>query len=620
MRETTTVDPITLAVIAGSFAATVDEMTVVIERTARAPIVAIGHDYSNAVYVTVGEDPEMVVQGEDQPCHLGGMISSVKNVARLYAGKLKPGDVIIGNHPALNGTHLPDVDLIQPIFHDGKPVAWACSRAHEIDIGGPVPGGYNPDAEELYAEGLVIPPVKLVEEGRDSDAVWQLILANVRSPEMVKGDIGAQLSAVRTASSRLTELLERYGGDVVIASARELLNRSERLMREEIRAMPDGLYSGECWIEEDGRGTPEVRFGCTIEVNGDQMKVKIESPPACKSYRNSYWGQTRGAVYFGVLSGIAPGIPINEGLYRAITLEAPPLGSMLNAAYPTACVMSTSDIWTNVFNATCDAMSQVVPHRACAGWDRMAGLEIAGIDPRDGQHYGGLLHIGTSGGAGAVYGQDGGGLWGVISTGGASTVGDIELLEFRLPLHFHRYQLLADSACPGRWRGAWGAEVEIEVVDHDAVAGHVGDGTKFPAPSRLGGGSAFDASKRVHRKYVIRSDGSHEPLLLHKSLPVAAGERVHAFLPGGGGVGKAHERDPELVRVDLMSGLLSAEGALADYGRAVDEDGIAIDWELTTRAREPGKPRANATVASSRNSKRGTSEVSQEDGLLAKLD
>src|SRR5581483_5606811 len=171
VTERTRVDPITLAVIRGALTSAVAEMSVVVERTARSPIIAISHDYSNALYVQLEDGPQMVVQGQDQPCHLGGMLASVKNAALRFADGLAPGDVIVGNEPDLNGTHLLDVDLIQPIFAGDRLIGWACSRAHEIDIGGPVAGGYNPHAEDIYGEGLVIPPIKLVEAGRTREDV-----------------------------------------------------------------------------------------------------------------------------------------------------------------------------------------------------------------------------------------------------------------------------------------------------------------------------------------------------------------------------------------------------------------------------------------------------------------
>jgi N-methylhydantoinase B len=581
----TTVDPITLAVVSGALTSAVNEMSVVVERTARSPIIAISHDYSNAMYTVANGLPEMIVQGPDQPCHLGGMLWSVKGAARRFAGDLEPGDVIVSNLPDLNGTHLLDVDLIMPIFVEERIVGWACSRAHEIDLGGPVAGGYNPEAEELYAEALAIPPVKLVQAGTVREDIWELILANVRAPELLRGDMGAQLSAVRVAARRLRELCARYGPDVVEAATGELLDRAERLMRAQIAAVPDGVYAGEDWIQDDGRGTPDSRIGCMLEVRGDELRISIESPPLCASYRNSYWGLTVGAVYYAVLSGVEPGLPINEGLYRPLIVEPPPAGTMLNPTRPAACQMSTADVWAVVFNAVTDAMSKAVPQRAYAGWQRVALFGITGIDPRYGEYYGGALHIACMGGAGALHGMDGGGLWGIIGTGGASTVGDIELLEFRMPLHFERHELQADSACPGTWRGALGAVLEFEPVDHRAELSHVGDGTKFPAPSRLGGGSPADAGMRVHRKFVLRGDGTGEEIPLHSVMHADAGERIVCLLPGGGGVGPAFERDAGLVARDAAHGFLTLESAREEYGVVLDGQTLAVDEAATESLR-----------------------------------
>jgi N-methylhydantoinase B len=558
-------------VVSGALSSAVNEMSVVIERTARSPVVALSHDYSNALYTMANGYPEMIIQGQDQPCHLGGMLFSVKSVAQRYGDDLRPGDVIVANDPTANGTHLLDIDLIQPIFADGRLVGWACSRAHEVDIGGPVAGGYNPSAEDIFAEGLRIPPIKLVDAGAIREDVWEFILANVRSPHLLRGDMGAQLSAVRVATRRVEELCSKYALDVVEAAMAELLDRAERLMRAQIAAMPDGVYRGEQWIQEDGRGAADAAVTCVIEVTGDKLRIGLESPPATESYRNSYGGLTLGAVYYGVISGLDPGLPINEGLYRPLEVDLGPTGTMLNAEHPAACAMSTGDIWTVVFDAVCDAMAHVVPERACAGWTRTAIFGITGVDPRLGEEYTSMLHIALMGGAGAVYGMDGGGLWGTIPTGGASTTGDIELLEFRLPLHFAQHELRRDSACPGRWRGALGAVVEFEVIDHQAQVSHVGDGTTFPSPSRLGGGSPRDVNERVHRKFILRRDGRHEPIPMHSLRDVEAGERVLCFLPGGGAVGLASERDPLAVAHDLAADFVSAESAWGEYG--FKEDG-----------------------------------------------
>jgi N-methylhydantoinase B len=575
------VDPITLAVVSGALSSAVAEMSVVIERTARSPVVALSHDYSNAVYTMVNGAPEMVVQGNDQPCHLGGMIASVKSVAERFRDELVDGDVVIGNDPAANGTHLLDIDLICPVFHDGRPVAWACSRAHEIDVGGPVPGGYNPNAGDIYAEGIRIPPTKLVEAGEFRRDVFELILANVRSTQLFEGDLGAQLSAVRVAARRLRELFAKYGPTDVEAAMGELLDRAERLGREQIAAIPDGRYAGEQWIQADGRGAPDLRIGCVVEVAGDTLEVTLESPPAVASYRNSYGGLTAGAAYYAVIAALEPGLPINEGLYRPITIRPGEPGSMLNAAHPSACAMSTADVWTIVFDAVSDALSKAVPERAVAGWTRAAIFEISGEDPRIGQHYSGLLLFAFMGGAGAVYGLDGGGLWGVIPTGGAGTTGDIELIEVRMPLHIHRHELREDSACPGRWRGFPGAIVEFELLGHEALLAHAGDGTRFPPPSRLGGGSPYDASERVHRKWLVRADGEREPIELHTLTQARAGERVVCLISGGGGVGEARERAVAAVARDVEYGFVSVERAAAEYGVALDGATRVVDETAT---------------------------------------
>jgi N-methylhydantoinase B len=578
------VDPISLGVIAGALGSIVKEMSVVIERTGRSPVVAVSHDFSNAVYANIDGVPEMISQGQDQPVHLGGMMQSVRSAAERFAGNLFPGDVIVGNDPAANGTHLPDVDLILPVFAGDRLIGWACSRAHHVDVGGPVPGGYNPAATDLMGEGIRIPPIKLVDRGVAREDVWELILANVRSAHLVRGDMAAQLSAVRTAGTRLEALWGKYGATLVERAMRELLNRAERLMRAEVAAMPDGVYAGESVIEDDGKGSGDMTFRCEIRVEGDHLWVRLESPPAVASYRNCYAGLTKGAVYFGILSALPPGIPINAGLYRAVSIDVGEPGTVLNAQLPAACAMSTADVWSTAFDAVCGATSAIVPERACAGWSRPSMLEIAGSDPRTGEHYSGLLVAAFQGGAGASHELDGGGLWGIISTAGAASTGDIELLEVRLPLHFHRHELSADSACPGRWRGAIGAALEFEAVDHDAVLTHVGDGVRLPSVSRLGGGSPRDGEVRVHRKQIRHASGEVEMIGLHTRKTLHGGERVECVIPGGGGIGRPGDRAVEAVVRDVEAGTVSAAAALEEYGVALADD-LTVDAARTAELR-----------------------------------
>jgi N-methylhydantoinase B len=278
-------------------------------------------------------------------------------------------------------------------------------------------------------------------------------------------------------------------------------------------------------------------------------------------------------------------LPINEGLYRPVSIDLGPQGTMLNAARPAACSLSTGNPWENVFEAVTDAFSKIVPQRSCAGWAHVACSSVSGIDPRYGEPYGGLMHVTYHGGSGAVYSTDGGHLWGSIVAAGAPQVGDVELLELRLPLEFHRYELVTDSPCPGTWRGGCGAELELEIVDHEAVITHFGDGTRFPPPSRLDGGSTLDADRRVHRKSIVRADGAVEPLPMHSVVTAGHGERLIVRTPGGGGVGSPVARPPERVAEDVRHGFVSLSLAGIEYGVVLDPETLAVDQEATARLR-----------------------------------
>lgn len=579
------VGPVLLALIAGVGGSIVAEMTEILRRTARSPVLAIGNDFSNAVFGVVDGRPEMVFQGEDQPVHLGGMLVAVKDVALRFGDDVRGGDVIVRNDPRSGGSHLPDVDVIAPVVVGGEVVAWVCSRAHMGDIGGPEPGGFNPDAEDVFAEGLIISPVKLVDAGEIRDDVWDLLLANVRTPDLQRGDMGAQMSAVAVASRRLRELCERHGSASVGAAFRALLDRAERMARDEIRALPDGTYSGSAPIQDDGHGSSDAVIGCEIEISGDTMAIKVVSPPVCASYRNCYPGSTIGAIYLAFLTVLPPGLPVNEGLYRPLDIDLGPEGTMLNARMPAACGLSTCNPWENLVETLCDAFAQCAPHRAFAGWSHVCCSAISGVDPRHGEPYGGLVHATYQGGAGAVHGLDGGPLWGTIAAAGAPQVGDVEVLESRMPLRIHRYEFATDSGCPGRWRGGLGATLELEILDHEATVSHFGDGTKFPPPSRLDGGTPADGERRLHRKALVR-DGVESILPLHSVAVAPPGTRLVVETSGGGGVGPARERSTDAVARDVRDGVVTVESARDEYGVALEAGTFEVDEIETARLRE----------------------------------
>ena len=574
-------DPITLAVVSGTLDSAIREMTITVKRTAMSPVLAIGNDFSNAIF---DSEARMVYQGWDQPVHLGAMIGAAKGVAHYFGDDLAPGDVIYHNDPKTNGSHLQDMTMFKPLFFEGELLFWTVNRSHMNETGGPVAGGYNPLAEEIWAEGVRIPPVKLVAAGARRQDVIDLLATNFRTRTEFYGDIGAQLAATTVAERRLVRLLEHYGTDTIKASLNALLDGAEERMRAEIRAMPDGVYTGCAMIEDDGHGSGDMELRATLLIEDEEMHITYDSPPMVRSYINSYEANSMGGVYLGVITFTDPEIPHNEGMYRPIDVDLGPKGTLINATEPAACGLSTSVPYIHLAEAARDALGKALPERAGGGWGKVCMNGFTGIDPRYDHHYGYIMQMTSQGGGGAFWGQDGEMAVGPLEIAGAALIGDVEVIEHMMPLHIHRSQLDPDSAGAGRWRGGWGMTMAIGPVDHTAELSSFGDGMKYPPPSVRGARSPRN-SEHVFHKYIVGANGKKK-ISLHSVNEVTSDQHVEIHCAGGGGVGNPLERDPQAVLEDVRSGLLSVKNARDDFGVVVDEISVTIDSPATTALRQ----------------------------------
>lgn len=575
------VDPVTLAVVSGALENSVREMTITMRRAAMSPVLAIGNDFSNAIF---DGQARMVLQGQDQPVHLGAMIFACKEVARYFGSDLSAGDVIYHNDPRTGGSHLQDMTLYKPVFVDGQLAFWTVNRSHMDETGGPMAGGYNPTAEEIWAEGLRISPVKLYEAGQPRHDVIDLLSTNFRTRRQFRGDLGAQLAACSLGERRLVQLASRYGLDTVRQCLETLLNRAEALMRSEIVSMPDGSYEGRAVIEDDGHGSGELEITANLEIEGDLMQVNVSSPPQVHSYINSYAANSLGAVYLGVITYIDPNTPHNEGLYRPLAVDLGPTGTLINAREPAACSMSTSTPYGHVAQAVRTALSAALAERAGGGWAKICIDCFTGTDPRTEEPYAYLSHLTGWGGGGAFWGQDGEPVVGPIEVAGAAMTGDVELLEFMLPLHIHRYELRTDSSCPGQWRGGAGTVVELSPVDHVTTVSFLGDGMKYPPPG-VRGAETLDNAGRVFRKWIVEPDGSAELVELHTVHQLRPQQLLREHTAGGGGAGDPFARQADLVYADWRDELVSPESCRREYGVAIDTMGGGVNAALTADLR-----------------------------------
>lgn len=581
------VDPITLAVVRGALETTQREMTLTLEKTGRSSVFNLAHDYSHALF---DHYPEMILQGQDIPIHLGSLIPAMKAVAEFFGDDIHEGDVIYHNDPAYKGSHILDCCMYKPLFYKGELVFWTVSKGHLTDIGGPVPAGYNPDAKEIYAEGLRIPPVKLWDKGRRRHDVINLLLTNMRSRRDQEGDLNAQYGACRVGERNLIALLDKYGVESVRACIAELKKMADHHMRSLIGGIPDGTYTGSAILEDAGHGFGDMEIKATIDIAGDTVHIKIDSPPQVPYFINSYSGNSMSGIYLGLMMFAQVPPPYNEGLYRCVSVDLGELGTLCNAKEPAPHVNCTTTPMETLTDAVRKAFEQAAPERVTASWGHANGINIAGLDPRSREEYVTMVLATIISGAGATQYMDGWHACGPLCCFGALSSGDVELLEYSYPILIHRYGLLTDSGGAGRFRGGSGTIWEVEPLEHDMTVVAFGEGRRIPAMGAAGAANALVDPKvgrielkqgqdtQVHRKNILTT--------------IKPGERVANINPGGGGYGNPFERPIPMVVSDVRNGLVSLEAAKLEYGVVLQPQTLKVDQDATARLRAPAAPLA----------------------------
>ncbi len=561
-------DPITLAVIQGMLESTQREMTLTIEKTSRSSVFNIARDYSNALFLGTGE---MILQGQDIPIHLGSLMPALRTVAAYFGEDIHPGDVFYHNDPAWGGSHIVDCCMYKPVFYQDELVFWTVSKGHVTDIGGPVPAGYNPEAKEIYAEGLRIPPLKIWDRGIERRDVVNFILTNVRSRRLQAGDMRAQLAAVTIGERNLIDLLEKYGKDVAMDCMAELLDLAEHQMRAFLSAIPDGTYHGKSVLEDAGHGYGDIEIGAKVEIAGDAMAVALSSPPQIPYFINSYAANSLSGVYLGVMMFAQLPPPYNEGLYRPIAVDVGLEGSLTNAKEPAPHVNCTTTPSESITDAVRMALEQALPEKAVASWGHSNGLNIAGQDYRSGEEYVSMILATIISGGGASHKTDGWPAVGPQCCFGALTSGDIEILEYQYPIIIHRYGLMTDSGGAGKLRGGSGTHWEVEPLHDPMTVVMFGEGRRYPAQGALGAASKL-CEPKVGRALYYKKDGNVEEIKTNRIVEIEPGERFANQNPGGGGVGDPRDRDRDKVLEDVRNGFVSVQAAWEEYGVQVEND------------------------------------------------
>lgn len=555
------VDPITLSVVRGVLETTQREMTLTLEQTTRSSVFNLAHDYSTALF---NATPEMILQGQDIPIHLGSLIPAMKSVAKYFEGDIHDGDLILHNDPEYGGSHIIDTCMYYPVFYQGELVFWTVCKGHLTDIGGPVPAGYNPAATEIYAEGLRIPPLKLWDKGKPRNDVMNLLLSNMRARRDQQGDFNALIGACKVGARALIGLMDKYGKDTVQTCIAELLDMAEAHMRSLIAKVPDGTYVGTAILEDAGHGFGDFDITATVTITGDSCHIAIQSPPQIPYFINSYEGNSHSGVYLGLMMFAQLPPPYNEGLYRCVSTDMGPKGTLCNAKSPAPHMNCTTTPMETLTDAVRLAFEQAAPDKVCASWGHANGCNIAGWDKRHDEEYVTMVLASIISGAGATANQDGWHACGPECCFGALTSGDIEMLEHSYPIIIHRYSLMVDSGGAGRNRGGSGTCWEVEPLDSPMTLITFGEGRRIPAMGAAGAKSAMIAPK-VGSLELTRN-GATEVITNNVIETIHPGERAANRNPGGGGFGNAFQRDLARVVDDVRNGLVSEIGARLDYG------------------------------------------------------
>ncbi len=554
------------------------EMGLVLERSARSPIFAEACDFACCI---CNHEGELVSQLSGIPILATAGSFSVRAVLDRYGQGILDGDVFIVNDPYYGGNHLPDIGIITPVFAEDKLAFFCVSRAHHGDIGGSTAGSYNARATEIFQEGVRIPPTRLVSQGRLIDEVMELIAYNTRNPEMLKSDLLAQIGANRIGSGRLKEMIAARSLDVVQEIVAEILAQAEKLTRQKISALPDGIYEGTELVDDDGFQTEPIRIVARVIIDGSDLTVDFTGTDGqVKGFVNTSIVTTTAAAGIAVLWTLGGEIPRNGGAFRTIKVNAP-YGSLVNPRPPAPVTLCTLTPAGEIISAIFKALAELAPRQVPAGYGRFCGPSFFGVDPRTERFYVGFAFC-ALGSGGGMAGMDGSSYMAPMSNYGGVRTPNIEANEVQYP-HFTLYhEMEADTAGAGRHRGGAGIRYAFRLDDPQPGIVMFGDGMKIP-PYGLDGGSPGSLNQ------AILSTGGRSVSLSSKEEPrfLHPGDTIRLVSSGGGGCGNPDERDPVLVWQDVQDGIISVSAARSLYGVVIGADGI--DHTGTMHLREERK-------------------------------
>ena len=578
MRVTETLDPITLEVVRNGLISTVKEMTDNLVRTAYSPIAAEIKDFSVGLHDLRGDS--IMQAPHAAPAFIADLDVAIRKGIELYGlDGFEPGDIVLCNDAATNGQHLNNMAAYTPIIADGELLGFAAVRSHWIDVGGMISGSMPVNARDIFAEGWQFPTMKVYRAGKPDAEMHRFISVNSRFPELVLGDMRAQISACRLGERRFKELVAKYGKDTVLACIRRIWDEAEMISRKAVEAIPDGTYEAACRLDNDGITLDKpIPLRVKVIVSGSDMTVDFSgTSPQVEGPYNSRAADAVARIAFKYLT--TPTLPANAGAFRNLKLVCPE-GTVLSASGKAPMAW-----WNMPVNSSIDlilkALYPALPHGVTAGHsDNIGAGQLAGTDPRTGKPF--QTFIPYAGAWGATHGQDG--QSGIVSLiQGDVRLMPIELRENMFPMRIVEMSLRPDSGGAGRFRGGLGVKVVQEALaDCQYQAQYE---RTLDAPWPLAGGKPG----AITETWKTRGDqpAMREPLPLKcNDYRFTPGDREVLLTGGGGGYGSPLERDLEQVRADVLAGYVSVDAARAEYGVVIDPATLEIDRKATQKTRE----------------------------------
>jgi N-methylhydantoinase B len=571
MKDKNEIDIITMHLINNFLYSLVDEMTATVVRTSFSPLTRDAFDFQCGLCHANGD---IILEGEGSLLHSLAYKYIIELINKKFGDTIRPGDVFLDNDPYSEASHLPDVYLARPVFLDGKLVVWAVSGGHMIDVGGRVPGSCACDSTDIFQEGLRIPPVKLYIEGDPNQAVFDILKANSRVPDVLIGDLSAHKAACYTGELRFRDLVREYDWDKLSIYIDELLNYSERRTREDLKALPDGVYEFTDYMDDDGFGSAPVPLHVSITIQGDEIIYDFTgSAPQIQGSMNNPLATTKAMVLIGLRCLIATDIPRNSGVWRAVKVIVPS-GSVLNPVMP-APVAGRGLTLSRLVDVIMGAEAMIAPKKIPACEQGSDFLVCMGF-MRSGKIDSVLVETVWGGWGGRPF-ADGIDYNTPILLDGACQ--SCEGNEQVYPIRYNQFAFVADTEGAGKFRGGLATVREWQVEADEAVLQMRTDRTKTQ-PWGLSGGLPGAFSKTS----VILGGREHD--IGKETLKMGRGDILRLQVAGAGGWGDPKERDPEKICWDVRNSKISLERARTIYGVAIDPKTLTIDHAETDRLRK----------------------------------